>query len=102
MRRLLGGWLLDGDILALPADHGDRPAHRDLALLHGDLQQNALGLGLDLLGHLVRIELVERLALLHSFALGLQPLDDGAGLHPLAEPRELDIGGHYAVRPTVR
>ena len=55
------------------------------------------GLGLDLLRHLVGVELVERLALLDLVALGLEPLDDRAGLHALAEPRELDLASH--VRP---
>ena len=51
-------------LLALLADDGDRLADRHLALLHRDLQQHAGGLGLDLLRHLVGVELVERLALL--------------------------------------
>ncbi len=90
-----------GDVLALAADEGDRPADLDLARVDDDLQQDAVGLGLDLLRHLVRVELVERLALLDRLALALQPLDDRAGLHPLAQPRELDLGRHYALA-TVR
>ena len=65
-----------------------------LALGDGDPQQHARSLGLDLLRHLVGVELVERLALLDRVALGLEPLDDRAGLHALAEPRELDLASH--------
>ena len=45
----------------------------DLALGDGDPEQDAARLGLDLLGHLVRVELEERLALLDLLALGLEP-----------------------------
>ena len=83
-----------GDVLALVADERDRAADLDLAGGDDDLQQHAVGLGLDLLGDLVGIELVERLALLDRLTLALQPLDDRAGLHPLAEPRKLDLGRH--------
>ena len=57
------------------------------------------GLGLDLLRDLLRVELVERLALLDRVALGLQPPDDRARLHALAEPRELDLSRHFS-RPS--
>src|SRR3712207_7465921 len=40
---------------------------------------------------LFRSQLVERLALLDGVAFALQPLDDRARLHPLAEPRQLDL-----------
>ena len=41
----------------------------------------------DLLRHLLGVELVEGLALLDGLTLGLEPAHDRAGLHPLAEPR---------------
>ena len=88
------GTVAGGHVFALAADEGDRPPHLDLAGVDDDLQQDAVGLGLDLLGHLVRVQLVERLALLDRLALALQPLDDRAGLHPLAQPRQLDLGRH--------
>ena len=81
-------------VLTLAADEGDRPPYLDLTRVDDDLQQDAVGLRLDLLRHLVRVELVERLALLDRVALALEPLDDRAGLHPLAQPRELDLGRH--------
>ena len=65
-------------LLALGADHGDRRADVDLALGHEDLEQHAVRLGLDLLRHLVGVELVQRLALLDRVALGLEPADDRA------------------------
>ena len=77
-----------------PLDHRDRRADLDLALGDDDLEQDAVDVGLDLLGDLVGVELVERLALRDRVALGLQPADDHARLHPLAEPRELDLGRH--------
>ena len=55
----------------------------------------------DLLCHLVGVELVERLALLDRLTLGLEPLHDRAGLHALAQPRQLDLGRHQ-LRATVR
>ena len=76
------------------ADHRDGLSDRNLARGDGDLQQDARGLGLDLLGHLVGVELVERLALLDGVALALEPADDRARLHALAEPRELDLVRH--------
>ena len=82
------------DVLTLVADEGDRAADLDLAGVDDDLQQDAVGLRLDLLRHLVGVELVEGLALLDRIALALEPLDDRAGLHALAEPRELDLGRH--------
>ena len=63
-----------------------------------DLEQDAVEVGLDLLRHLVGVELVERLALLDGVALGLEPADDRAGLHALPEPGQLDLGRHHAQR----
>ena len=84
-----------GHVLALLADDGDRLADLDLLAFAGqDLEQDARGVGLDLLGHLLRVELVERLALLDLVALGLQPAHDRPGLHALAEPRKRDLVGH--------
>jgi hypothetical protein len=91
---LCGLALLDLDLLALLADHGDRLADGHFPFLNGDLEQDPGEVGLDLLGDLVGVELVERLALLHLVALGLEPLDDRPGLHPLAEPRQLHLIGH--------
>ena len=54
---------LDGDLLVARADDGDRRPDVDLALRDDDLEQHAVGLRLDLLRDLVRVELVERLAL---------------------------------------
>src|SRR6185503_19808680 len=88
-------------VLALLADPRDRLADRRLTLGLRDLQQHAGEVRLDLLRDIVRIELVERLALLDALALGLQPLDDRAGLHALPEARELDLGGHRYF-PTIR
>ena len=65
-----------------------------------DPQQDARGIGLDLLRHLLGVDLVERLALRDLVSLGLQPADDRRGLHPLAEPGELDLSRHRI--PTVR
>ena len=76
-----------GDLFALLADHRDRPADVDLARRDGDLQQDTRGVRLDLLRDLVRVQLVERFALLDLVAFGLQPLDDRPGLHALAQPR---------------
>src|SRR5439155_2849089 len=90
--------LLDLRLLALFADDGDRAADLDLALAHLDLQQHARRLRLDLLGHLLGVELVERLALLDPVALALQPLDDRPGLHPLAEAGKLDLSCHSGKR----
>ena len=88
---------LGGDVLALLADDRDPLADLDLLALAGeDLEQHAAGLGLDLLRHLVRVELVERLALLDLVALRLQPADDRAGLHALPEPRKADVNRHFA------
>ena len=83
-----------GDVLVLRADDRDGRPHVDLAVGDDDLQQDALGVGLDLLRHLVGVELVERLALRDAVALGLQPAHDRAGLHPLAQSRELDLARH--------
>src|SRR5919206_532561 len=69
-----GRTFLERDLFPFLADHRDRAAHRDLALLHRDLQQDAGSLGLDLLRHLVGVELVQRVALLDVLALGLEPL----------------------------
>jgi hypothetical protein len=81
-------------LLTFFTDEGDRLADGHLALGDRDLQQDARSLGLDLLRHLVRVELVERLALLDPVALRLEPLDDRAGLHALAQPREFDLVSH--------
>ena len=92
-----------GHVLALLADDRDRLADLDLLALAGqDLEQDARGVGLDLLGHLLRVELVERLALLDLVALGLQPAHDRPGLHALAEPRKRDLARHRYSLPTVR
>ena len=86
---------LDG--LTLLADDRDPLADCDLRTLLGEnLEERPARLGLDLLGHLVGVELVERLALLDRVALGLQPADDRPGLHALAEPREADLNCHCA------
>jgi hypothetical protein len=90
----LGRRLRSRDLLALLADHGNRLADGDLPFGDGDLQQHARRVGLDLLRDFVRIELVERLALLDLLALRLQPADDRARLHALAEARELDLSRH--------
>ena len=95
----LGLGLRVGDVLALLADDRDPLADLDLLTLAGeDLEQHAARLGLDLLGHLVGVELVERLALLDLVALGLQPADDRPGLHALAEPRKADVNRHCVPR----
>ena len=60
----------------------------DLALGTRIFSSDAGGVRLDLLRHLVGVELVERLALLDRVALGHQPADDRPGLHALAEPRQ--------------
>ena len=91
--------LVLGDVLALLADDRDPLADLDLLALAGeDLEQDAARVGLDLLGDLVRVELVERLALLDLVALRLQPADDRARLHALAEPRKVDVNRHFAPR----
>src|SRR5439155_27149818 len=56
-------------------------------------------LRLDLLRHLVGVELVQRLALLALVALGLEPLHDRAGLHALPEPWQLDLSRHRYAPP---
>ncbi len=86
--------------LAFASDDCNRLTHRHLALDHGDPEEDAARLGLDLLGRLVGVDLEQRLALLDGVTLGLEPTDDRAALHPLPEPRELDVGGHQA-RATV-
>ena len=84
--------LSDGYLLALLADDRDPLADLDLLALAGeDLQQDAARVGFDLLGDLVRVELVERLALLDRVPFRLEPADDRAGLHALPEPREAHI-----------
>src|SRR6266545_3849037 len=82
------------DLLAFLPDGRDRLSDLDRALGDSDLQQDAGCVGLDLLRDLVRVELVERLAFLDLVALGLEPLDDRPGLHPLPEPRQLDLSCH--------
>src|SRR5207248_4715006 len=91
-----------GNVLPFGADERDGLADGHLSLCDGDLEQDAVRLGLDLLRHLVGVELEERLALLDGFALGLQPADDRAGLHALAEPRQDDLRRHGYIFPTVR
>ena len=83
-----------GDVLVLGADDPDRRPDVDLAVRDDDLQQDAVRLGLDLLRHLVGVELEEGLALRDRVSLGLQPAHDRAGLHALAQPWELDLGRH--------
>ena len=83
-----------GHLLAGLTDVGDGRPDGNLTLGHRDLQEDAGRLCLDLLRHLLRVQLVERLALLDSVALGLQPLDDRARLHPLSEPGKLDLASH--------
>jgi hypothetical protein len=96
--RVLG--LALGEVFALFADDRDRLADLDLVpLAREDLEKDAGNLGLDLLCHLLGVELVERLALLHVLTLGLEPAHDRAGLHPLAEARKGDLGAHSL--PTV-
>jgi hypothetical protein len=85
---------LGRDLFALLADDGDRPPDLDLSLLHGDLEKHPGRVRLDLLGDLVGVELVQRLALLDRVALGLEPLDDRPGLHALPEPGKLDVSCH--------
>ena len=81
-----------GDVFALLADDRDPLADLDLLALAGeDLQQDAARVRLDLLRDLVRVELVERLALLDRVPFGLEPADDRAGLHALPEPRQAHI-----------
>ena len=65
LRLLLRGLLrFRGDLLAFLADDRDRLPDLDLLALPGeDLQDDAGGVGLDLLGDLLRVELVERLRL---------------------------------------
>ncbi len=82
------------DLFAGLPDESDRRPDRDLALRHDDLQEDARGLGLDLLRHLLRVQLVEQLTLLDGVARGLQPLDDRARLHPLPEPGKPDLASH--------
>ena len=86
----------DGHVVAVATDHRDRRPDLGLALLDDDPEQNARDLRLDLLRHLVGVELVERLVCLDRVALRLQPADDRSRLHALSEPRELDFGRHYA------
>src|SRR5205807_2784754 len=87
------------DRFALLADDGDCLADFHLTFRDGDLEEDTGGVGLDLLRHLVGVELVERLALLDLVALGLEPLDDRPGLHPLAETRQLDLSRHASLTP---
>src|SRR6266550_3727209 len=64
--------------------------------------RRAGGFRLDLLRHLVGVELVERLAFLDRLALRFEPLHDRPGLHALAEPRQLDFGCHQFFLFTLR
>jgi hypothetical protein len=63
---------------AVALDDGDRRADLDLALGDDDLDEPPVHLRLDLLGHLVGVELVQRFALLHRVSFGLQPAHDHA------------------------
>src|SRR5262249_4664690 len=92
--RVRDGFVRNG--LPFAPDHCDRVPHRYLALGDGDPEEDAARLRLDLLRRFVGVDLVERLALLDALPLGLQPPDDRAALHPLAEPGQLDVGGHQA------
>ncbi len=87
---------LDADVPAVLPDHGDRRPDFGLTLLDDDLEKDAVDLRLDLLRHLVRVELVEWLVDLDGIALRLEPADDRAGFHALAESWELDLGRHHA------
>ena len=64
-----GGGRCVGDLFARLADPRDRLADRRLSGLEGDLQQHPGEVGLDLLGHLVGVDLEERLALLDQSPL---------------------------------
>ncbi len=92
LHRLRAGPFRDG--LPRLADVGDRGADRHLALGDDDLQQHAGRLRLDLLRHLVGVELEQRLTLLHLIALGDEPADDRSCLHPLAQPGKDDLASH--------
>jgi hypothetical protein len=83
---------LDG--LSGLADEAERRADGDLAFPDGDLQERPAHVRLDLLRHLLRVQLVEEVALLDRVPFGLQPFDDRPRLHPLAEPRQLDGARH--------
>jgi hypothetical protein len=92
----LGSLVRIGHVLASFADDRDPLADCDLFTFLGEnLQERPAGVGLDLLRDLVGIELVERLTLLDRVALGLQPADDRAGFHALAEAREADVNCHF-------
>ena len=62
------------DLLAGLADPGDRLADRRLALGSAIFSRTPAKVRLDLLRHLVRVDLEERLALRDLVALALQPL----------------------------
>src|SRR6188472_1004524 len=84
-----------GDLLALLADHRDPLADLDLlTLAREDLQEHAARVGLDLLRDLVRVELVERLALFDLVPFRLEPADDRSRFHALPEPRKRDVSRH--------
>ena len=79
-------------------DQRDQLAYGHLGALElDDLQQDAVGVGLDLLGDLLGVELVERLSLAHRVAFGLEPADDDAALHSLPEAGQRDLGCHQAL-----
>src|SRR5215207_4157013 len=89
------GLRLLGDLLALLADDRNRLADLDLLpFRRQDLQYDSADVGLDLLRHLLRVELVQRLALLDLLALRLEPLDDRARFHALAETGQRDLARH--------
>ncbi len=89
-----GGCAARRDDLAGLADHRDRLPDGHLAGLDRNLEQDTGNVGLHLLGHLVGVELVKRLAALHAVSDRLQPLDDRPGLHALPEARKLDVASH--------
>ena len=75
--------------LARRDDHGDRLADRHVGAFGGaEPGQEPVGGRLDLDGHLVRLDLHQRLALRHLVSLGLEPAEHLAGLLGHSE------GGH--------
>ena len=63
-----------------------------IAVLHADFSEDAAARGRHFLGHLVRLQLDQRLVFLHRFAGFLQPFGDSRLGHGLAERRHHDIG----------
>src|SRR6185369_14741144 len=62
-----------------------------------DLAQPSAGAGIDLQGHLVRLELEQRLVALDGIAHRLGPFGDGRLGHGFAEGGDDDIGCHGAL-----